>query len=81
MAKGQDKSHVTASKKNGLVAIYKLWSAFTKNCRYMIDQKNKAVQIPRFGTLARSSLDSSQVTFVPSTELANVLDAPGASMN
>ena len=79
-ANTQDKSHVTASKKNGLVAIYKLWSAFTKNCRYMIDQKNKAVQLPRFGTFARSNLDSSKVTFIPSTELANILEAPTATV-
>jgi len=31
-----DKEVVASSKKNALVALYRLWSAFTKNIRYLI---------------------------------------------
>ena len=33
----------TQSKKNALVILYRLWSALTKNIRYIIDAKGKAV--------------------------------------
>ena len=32
----KDKEVVASSKKNALVALYRLWSAFTKNIRYLI---------------------------------------------
>lgn len=47
----------TQSKKNALVILYRLWSALTKNIRYIIDAKGKSVTLPRFGTFARSQND------------------------
>ena len=46
---------VSQNKKNALITMYKLWSAFTKNIRYMIGSKGKAVTLTRFGTFSRSS--------------------------
>ena len=48
---------VATNKKNALVALYRLWSAFTKNIRYIIDKKGKAVTLARFGTITRSQAD------------------------
>ena len=68
-------SRVVQSKKNALVILYKLWSAFTKNIRYIIDSKEKAVTLSRFGTFTRSQADPNKVTFIQSTDLANSLNA------
>jgi len=62
------------TKKNALVILYKLWSALTKNIRYNIDSKGKAVSIPRFGTFMRDHSDPTTVTFVAGADLANVLN-------
>ena len=59
--------------------MYKLWSAFTKNIRYMIDCKGKAVTLQRFGTFTRSQLDPCMVAFIPSSELASALSAERGS--
>ena len=47
----------TTSKKNGLIVLYKLWSALTKNIRYNIDAKGRCVTIPRFGSFMRDMVD------------------------
>ena len=54
--KGYEKEQpqTTTSKKHALVTMYKLWSAFTKNIRYIIDAKGKSVTLARFGTFTRS---------------------------
>ena len=57
-------SRVVQSKKNALVILYKLWSAFTKNIRYIIDSKEKAVTLSRFGTFTRSQADPNKVIFI-----------------
>ena len=62
------------SKKHALVILYRLWSALTKNIRYIIDGKGKSVMLPRFGTFVRSQMDPQTVAFVPSAELANILE-------
>ena len=41
------------NKKNALVVLYRLWSGFTKNIRYIIDKKGKSVTLARFGTFTR----------------------------
>ena len=41
--KGTDKPIVVQSKKNALVVLYRLWSAFSKNMRYIIAQKGNSV--------------------------------------
>ena len=65
---------VTTNKKNALVLLYRLWSAFTKNIRYIIDKKGKAVTLARFGTISRSQADSSTASFIPSSDLVNALN-------
>ena len=62
------------SKKNALVILYRLWSALTKNIRYIIDAKGKSVVLSRLGTFARSKMDPQIVAFIPSAELANILE-------
>ena len=64
---------VATSKKNALVCLYKLWSAFTKNIRYIIDQKAKSVILASFGTFTRSRTDPSKVIFIPSSNLMSAL--------
>jgi len=61
------------NKKNALVILYKLWSAFTKNIRYIIGTKAKSVSLNDLGTFARRSFDSSQVLFIPSSDLVKSL--------
>ena len=63
------------NKKNALVALYRLWSAFTKNIRYIIDQKGKSVTLARFGTITRSQADPMRACFIPSSDLAASLSA------
>ena len=79
--RGHDPSTLStqSSKKHGLVTSYKLWSAFTKNIRYNVDQKCKAVTLPRFGTFARSQDDPLKATFTPSVELAAALGVDRSS--
>ena len=55
--------------------MYKLWSALTKNIRYIIEQKGKSVTLSRFGTLTKSAVDPQRVNFIQSSELANSLGA------
>ena len=39
--------------------MYKLWSGFTKNLRYLLTQKGHAVvRVPKFGTLSRCAGDN-----------------------
>ena len=63
-------AQMPANKKNALVTLYRLWSAFTKNIRYIVDQKGNSVSLARFGTFSRSSSDAQSVIFIPSSELA-----------
>ena len=65
----------TTNKKNALVALYRLWSAFTKNIRYIIDKKGKSVTLPRFGTITRKQSDPLSACFIPSSDLASSLNA------
>jgi len=60
------------SKKQALVVLYKLWSGFTKNLRYLLVQKcRSAVRIPKFGTLVRETIGDEVVfKFSGSQELA-----------
>ena len=68
-----------ASKKNALQCLYKLWSAFNKNIRYIIDQKAKSVVLARFGTFTRGrGADSTKVVFIPSSELVSALNLEGS---
>ena len=71
--------HVKTSKKNALVQLYRLWSAFTKNIRYIIDVKGNAVTLQRFGTFTRSGDDLLSVAFIPSSELVSSLNASKSS--
>ena len=64
-----------ASKKNALVTLYRLWSAFTKNIRYIIDIKGKSVSLSRFGTFIRNPDEPQTAAFIPSSELVNQLNA------
>ena len=52
-AEGQ-KPTVDINKKNALVALYRLWSALTKNIRYILCKKGKSVTLSRFGTFTKS---------------------------
>ena len=63
------------NKKNALVALYRLWSAFTKNIRYIIDKKGKSVTLARFGTFTRSQQDPQTVIFIASSDVAAALSA------
>ena len=67
------------SKKNALVIIYRLWSAFTKNMRNVLEQKSKSVSLNRFGIFSMSSSNDSKVIFIPSSELINMLNAQSSS--
>lgn len=71
------------TKKNALIVLYKLWSALTKNIRYNIDAKGRSVTIPRFGSFMRDPNDPQCVSFIPTLELANVLqtDRPSGEFN
>ena len=66
------------SKKSALLMLYKLWSGFNKNMRYLLVQKgSNAVKIPKFGTFTRSvDAESNCVTFcfTQSQELAVALN-------
>ena len=63
------------SKKNALLMIYRLWSGFTKNIRYILTQKGaSSCRIPKFGTLIKlldkESGDGQVIfEFIPSPEL------------
>ena len=62
------------SKKNALVMLYKLWSGFTKNLRYLLTNKSYAsVRISRFGTISRTDADEDDArlnfSFIASPEL------------
>ena len=48
------KPAVDINKKNALVALYRLWSALTKNIRYILCKKGKSVTLSRFGTFTKS---------------------------
>ena len=59
--------------------LYKLWSGFTKNLRYLLLEKSRsAVRIPRFGTLRKevSSAEEVSFTFSGSHELAQHIECP-----
>ena len=71
----------TKSKKAALVIIYRLWSAFTKNMRYIIEQKGKSVCLNRFGTFCKGSNNEASFMFIPSTEMVNLLNAQSSSVN
>ena len=55
--------------------MYRLWSALTKNIRYIIDQKNKIVTVPRLGCFFRSQSDPALAAFMASNELVSCLNA------
>ena len=60
--------------------LYKLWSGFTKNLRYLFTQKgHTAVKIPRIGTISATKDvvddESLKFAFTPSNELRNHLDS------
>ena len=64
------------SKKAALIMLYKLWSGFTKNLRYLLVQKcHLAVRIPRFGTFKRDA-EGQEIafTFLGSHELAQHIE-------
>ena len=59
--------------------LYKLWSGFTKNLRYLFIQKgHTTVKIARIGTISatKDGVDdeSLKFTFIPSNELRNLLN-------
>jgi len=70
---------MASNKKNALITLYKLWSAFSKNIRYIIDSKGNAVTLARFGTLTRREDNPKLVSFIPSSELVNGLNATRSS--
>ena len=60
--------------------LYKLWSGFTKNLRYLFTQKgHTAVRIPRIGTVSavKDAVDdeSLKFAFTASPELRNHLNS------
>ena len=64
------------SKKQALVMLYKVWSGFTKNLRYLLVQKgHSAVKMPKFGTFKREQEgDDVTFSFLGTPELANHIE-------
>ena len=53
--------------------LYKLWSGFAKNIRYLLTSKGASVvKLPRFGTISRQTDDQGHFgfSFQPSRELS-----------
>ena len=64
------------SKKYALVAIYKLWSAFSKGLRHTANSKHKPILMPRIGVWKPAGADQSSgnideggIQFYPAVEL------------
>ena len=59
--------------------LYKLWSGFTKNLRYLLAQKgHSAVRIPKFGTFKRDiTCEEVTFSFSGSNELAQHIECSG----
>ena len=59
--------------------LYKLWSGFTKNLRYLLVQKcHSAVKVSKFGTFKREVMgDEVMFTFYGSQELAQHIECAG----
>jgi hypothetical protein len=56
-----------SAKKNALVTLYKIWSAFTKGLRHTFIEKQKSVIIPKLGSFNHiKSDDMAQNVFLPS---------------
>ena len=72
-------------KKQALVMLYKLWSGFTKNLRYLLlSRVDSNVKLGRIGTFTRSKDSETGLIvfgFLPSSELSTALGGSSAQEN
>ena len=67
------------AKKQALLNIYKLWSAFTKGLRHTFNVKQRPINVPKIGTFYEEQGDhikESVMKFIPSPELSGAVNAP-----
>lgn len=66
------------SKKYAMVALYKLWSAFSKGLRHTANSKHKPILVPQIGVWAEKASEGEEETtmqFHPAVELQNAIGA------
>ena len=67
------------AKKNALIGIYKLWSAFTKGLRHTFNVKQRPISVPKIGTFYEEQgdhLKDNYMKFMASSVFSSAVDAP-----